>query len=41
MKNINNSVTSDIKKRRDVLFYDLDNMSPDEVLLNIEEKLKK
>lgn len=41
MKNINNSVTSDIKKRRDVLLYDLDNMSQDEVLLNIEEKLKK
>ncbi|MDE7307612.1 MAG: hypothetical protein K2N61_02965 [Lachnospiraceae bacterium] len=41
MKNINNSVTLDIKKRRDILFYDLDNMSQDEVLLNIEEKLKK
>ena len=41
MKNINNSVTSEIKKRRDVLLYDLDNMSQDEVLLNIEEKIKK
>ena len=41
MKNINNTVTSDIKKRRNVLLYDLDNMSQDEVLLNIEEKLKK
>lgn len=41
MKNINNSITSEIKKRRNVLLYDLDNMSQDEVLLNIEEKLKK
>lgn len=41
MKNINNSITSEIRKRRNVLIYDLDNMSQDEVLLNIEEKLKK
>ena len=39
MKNINNKVTAEIKKRRDVLLYDLDNMSQDEVLRNIEEKL--
>lgn len=41
MKNVTNSVTSEIRKRRDVLVYDLDNMSQDEVLLNIEDKLKK
>lgn len=41
MKNVNNSVTAEIRKRRDVLLYDLDNMSQDEVLRNIEEKLKK
>lgn len=40
MKNVTNPVTSAIRKRRDVLIYDLDNMSQDEVLLNIEEKLK-
>ncbi len=40
MKNINNVVTSEIKQRRDILLYDLDNMSQDEVLLNIEDKLK-
>ena len=39
MKNINNKVTAEIKKRRDVLLYDLDNMSQDEVLRYIEEKL--
>ena len=39
MKNINNKVTAEIKKRRDVLLYDLDNMSQDEVLRTIEEKL--
>ncbi|MDY5576687.1 MAG: nucleoside-triphosphatase [Lachnospiraceae bacterium] len=41
MKNVSNSVTTEIRKRRDVLLYDLDNMSQDEVLANIEEKLKK
>lgn len=40
MKNVNNKVTSEIRKRRDVLVYDLDNMSQDEVLLNIEDKLE-
>lgn len=39
MKNINNPVTTEIRKRRDVLLYDLDNMCQDEVLLNIKEKL--
>lgn len=41
MKNVSNEVTMEIRKRRDVLLYDLDNMSQDEVLLNIEEKIKK
>ena len=40
MKNITNPVTSDIRKRRNVLIYDLDNMSQDEVILNIMDKLK-
>lgn len=40
MKNTSNEVTSEIKKRRDILLYDLDNMSQDEVILNIEDKLK-
>lgn len=39
MKNINNPVTTQIRKRRDVLLYDLDNMCQDEVMLNIKEKL--
>lgn len=41
MKNSTNNVTSAIMKRRDVLLYDLDNMSQDEVIKNIEDKLKK
>lgn len=41
MKNCTNDVTSAIKQRRDVLLYDLDNMSQDEVIKNIEDKLKK
>lgn len=40
MKNISNDITNEIKQRRDVLLYDLDNMSQDEVILNIEDKLK-
>lgn len=40
MKNTSNSVTDEIRKRRDVLLYDLDNMSQDEVIKNIEDKLK-
>ena len=39
MKNISNPVTDEIRKRNDVLIYDLDNMSQDEVLINIEDKL--
>ncbi len=41
MKNVTNAVTASIRKRRDVLVYDLDNMSQEEVLLNIEDKIKK
>lgn len=41
MKNVSNPVTSEIRKRRDVLLYDLDNMSQDEVMINIKEKIKK
>lgn len=40
MKNTPNAVTKEIRKRRDLLIYDLDNMSQDEVLLNIKDKLK-
>ncbi|MFQ9933028.1 MAG: nucleoside-triphosphatase [Lachnospiraceae bacterium] len=40
MKNTPNEVTTEIRKRRDILIYDLDNMSQDEVILNIEDKLK-
>ncbi len=39
MKNVNNEVTSTIKKRTDVYLYDLDNMSQDEVYKDIVDKL--
>lgn len=39
MKNVNNDVTSSIKKRNDVFLYDLDNMSQDEVYKDIIDKL--
>ena len=39
MKNVNNDVTSSIKKRKDVFLYDLDNMSQDEVYKDIVDKL--
>ena len=41
MKTVNTSFTSELRKRRDLLIYDLDNMSQDEVYLNIESKLGK
>ncbi len=41
MKNISNPVTTEIKGRRDVLLYDLDNMSQDEVEMNILDKIRK
>ncbi|NLL93233.1 MAG: hypothetical protein GX225_03680 [Clostridiales bacterium] len=39
MKNIPTPLNSEIKKRRDVLLYDMDNMSQDEIELNINDKL--
>lgn len=39
MKKVTNEVTSAIRMRRDLLLYDLDNMSQEEVIRNIEEKL--
>lgn len=39
MKNVNNDVTSTIKKRNDVYLYDLDNMSQDEVYKDILDKV--
>ena len=41
MKTVNTPFTSELRKRRDLLIYDLDNMSQDEVYLNIESKLGK
>lgn len=41
MKNVSNDVTTEIKKRRDIYLYDLDNMSQDEVIRDIEDKVKK
>lgn len=40
MKNVVSPLISDIRKRNDVLLYDMDNMSQDEIELNIESKLK-
>lgn len=40
MKNVPTALNSSIKKRRDVLLYDMDNMSQDEIWLNISDKLK-
>ncbi len=39
MKNTSNDVTKEIRKRSDLLIYDLDNMSQDEVLLNIKDRI--
>ena len=41
MKNKTNDVTSEIKSRRDLLLYDLDNMSQEEVIKNIEDKIPR
>lgn len=41
MKNINTPFTSELRKRTDLNIYDMDNMSQDEVYLNIESKLGK
>ncbi len=40
MKNISTPLNNEIKKRRDVLLYDMDNMSQDEIENNIIDKLK-
>lgn len=40
MKNVVSPLISDIRRRDDVLIYDMDNMSQDEIELNIESKLK-
>ncbi len=41
MKNVNTQFTSELRKRRDLIIYDMDNMSKDEIYLNIESKLGK
>lgn len=41
MKTVNTPFTSELRKRRDLLIYDMDNMSHDEIYLNIESKLGK
>lgn len=40
MKNVSSPLITDIKKRRDILLYDMDNMSQDEIELNIKNKLQ-
>ena len=40
MKNVPTALNSSIKKRRDVLLYDMDNMSQDEIQRNIADKLR-
>ncbi|MBQ1193902.1 MAG: hypothetical protein IIX45_07285 [Lachnospiraceae bacterium] len=40
MKNVPSDLNSQIRKRRDVLLYDMDNMSQDEIELNIADKLR-
>ncbi len=41
MKTVNTPFTSELRKRTDLLIYDMDNMSQDEIYLNIESKLGK
>ena len=41
MKTVNNEFTSELRKRRDLIIYDMDNMSQDEIYLSIESKLGK
>lgn len=41
MKTVNNEFTSELRKRGDLIIYDMDNMSQDEVYLSIESKLGK
>lgn len=40
MKNVPSEFNSEIKRRRDILLYDMDNMSQDEIEANIEDKIK-
>lgn len=40
MRNEQTDLINSIKRRRDVLLYDMDNMSQDEIELNIDEKLR-
>lgn len=41
MKTVNTPFTSELRKRRDLIIYDMDNMSLDEICLSIESKLGK
>ena len=41
MKTVNTPFTSELRKRRDLLIYDMDNMSQDEVYLDIVSKIGK
>lgn len=41
MRNTPSELNSQIRKRRDILLYDMDNMSQDEIEANIDDKLKK
>ena len=41
MKTVNTPFTSELRKRRDLIIYDMDNMSQDEIYLSIESKLGK
>ena len=41
MKNISTELNSNIRKRKDLLIYDMDNMDADEIYMNISSKLGK
>ena len=41
MKTVNTEFTSELRKRRDLIIYDMDNMSQDEIYLSMESRLGK
>ena len=41
MKTVNTPFTSELRKRNDLIIYDMDNMSQDEIYLSIESRLGK
>lgn len=41
MKTVNTPFTSELRKRRDLIIYDMDNMSQDEIYLSLESRIGK